>query len=112
MTSAARTENKQGLAIAETILSQLGGKRFIAMTGASQFIAIDSGLQFSLPRNFAKDGINKMQVLLDPSDTYTVKALKCNYRKGTFEVVASHEDVYFDMLQSIFTDMTGLDTHL
>lgn len=31
--------------IATTILQQLGGKRFVVMTGAKDFIAIDNGLR-------------------------------------------------------------------
>lgn len=41
-------------AIAETILSQLGGRRFIAFTGAKEFVAIESGLMFRLPARLAK----------------------------------------------------------
>lgn len=102
----------QSQAIAETILSQLGGKRFIAMTGASMFLALsEGGLQFSLPRG-THSGINKMQILLAPNDTYTVKALKCNYRKYTFEEIHVSENVYFDSLEDVFTRMTGLYTRL
>ncbi len=57
--------------IAKTILEQLGGGRFMAMTGAKNMVAIENGLQFDLPRtrHYVKDGINKVQVVLDPSDT-------------------------------------------
>ncbi|MGI9949502.1 hypothetical protein [Vibrio hyugaensis] len=37
------------LRIANTILAQLGGNRFIVMTGAKQFVAIEQGLMFTLP---------------------------------------------------------------
>lgn len=110
--STAVDSSNQRVAIAETILAQLGGTRFTMMTGASQFVAIDGGLQFSLPRGFAKDRINKVQIFLEPSDTYTVKALYCNHHKRTFEEVCVTENVYCDALRAVFTRMTGLDTHL
>lgn len=49
--------------IAETILIQLGGKRFIAFTGAKNFTAIKNGLQFNLPKNACK--VNCVQITLN-----------------------------------------------
>ncbi|HAS6073671.1 hypothetical protein ACXHQB_23615 [Vibrio parahaemolyticus] len=100
--------------IAKTILSQLGGGRFISMTGAKNMVAIENGLQFDLPRtlHYVKDGINKIQVILDPSDTYTVRGLKWMPRKYEFKELASQSGVYGDSLEAVFTDITGLDTHL
>lgn len=53
---------------AKTILAQLGGRRFIAMTGASQFggTADPISLKFTLPGRT----ISKVVITLDPSDTY------------------------------------------
>ena len=100
--------------IAKTILEQLGGGRFMAMTGAKNMVAIENGLQFDLPRtrHYVKDGINKVQVVLDPSDTYTVRGLKWMPRKYEFKELANQLGVYGDTLQAVFTDMTGLDTRL
>ncbi len=100
--------------IAKTILEQLGGGRFIAMTGAKNMVAIENGLQFDLPRtrHYVKDGINKVQVVLDPSDTYTVRGLKWMPRKYEFKELANQPGVYGDTLQAVFTDITGLDTRL
>ena len=64
------------LIIAQTILAQLGGRRFIAMTGARNFICGENYLMFSLPKGFAKDGINKIRITLDWTDTYIFEALK------------------------------------
>ena len=98
--------------IAKTILEQLGGQRFIAMTGAKNFMVIDNGLQFDLPRtrHFVKDGINKIQVHLDPTDTYTMMAFR---QKGlNTDLLKDEGGLYWDMLQYTFTEFTGLDTHL
>lgn len=96
--------------IASTILAQLGGARFRAMTGARDFLAIERGLQFRLPSNFARDGINTVRITLDPSDTYTVRFLEV---RGT-DVTEHHETsgVYCDGLEDLFTRRTGLDTRL
>jgi len=98
--------------IAQTILEQLGNNKFITMTGARQFIALPSGLQFKLPGGggFCKQGINCVQIILDPSDTYTMKFMKI--RSLTVKTLAEHSGIYFDQLQTIFTRETGLDTHL
>lgn len=37
------------LQVANTILMQLGGRRFSMMTGAKQFVAIERRLLFALP---------------------------------------------------------------
>src|ERR1700732_5645511 len=50
------------------ILDQLG-RQFIALTGSSHFVALESGLQFNVGSG-AKDGIGKVRIILEPSDTY------------------------------------------
>ncbi|WP_235612499.1 hypothetical protein [Vibrio cyclitrophicus] len=72
---------EQRLQVANTILMQLGGRRFSMMTGAKQFVAIERGLLFALPARLAKQGINKMRIELEANDTYTVTALKVNARQ-------------------------------
>lgn len=96
--------------IANTILDQLGGNKFIAMTGANNLVAINKGLQFKLPANFAKNKINCVQVILDPSDTYTMKFIQL--KKYDVKVLIKIEGVFFDQLQEFFKEKTGLDTRL
>lgn len=98
--------------IANTILSQLGGNRFIAMTGAKNFIALQSGLQLDLPKkaHYVKNGITRLWIELTPADVYTIRAWKI--RGMNAYQVDTVENVYCDELQSIFTELTGLDTHL
>lgn len=98
-------------AIAKTILSQLGGSKFLAMTGAKNIFSHQEGaLSFKLPSKFATDGINHVKVTLDASDTYTMTFGKIWGSK--FKVVAEKSLIYHDMLQSVFTEVTGLDTSL
>ncbi|WP_289394839.1 hypothetical protein [Pantoea stewartii] len=55
--------------IAVEILNQLGGNKFIAMTGAKNFVWLENGgLIFKLPSNFACNGINLVKIELDPWD--------------------------------------------
>lgn len=102
------------LQIAKTIFLQLGGSKFTAMTGAKNLMGGDNYLAFQLPSRFAKDGINRIKITLDWTDTYIVEAKKVASYKGRLSVteVEKRENVYFDELQSVFTKMTGLDTHL
>lgn len=97
---------------ANITLSQLGGNRFIAMTGAKNCYATENGLQFQLPK--AKDGINRVVISLEDNDTYKVTFSRVRRVKGEFRLkeIKSVSDVYADMLADVFTDATGLYTRL
>lgn len=103
-------DREERLQIASTILSQLGGSQFRVITGAKDFVAIESGLQFSLPSRLAKDGINKVRIHLTPGDTYRVEYLKI--RGSSVQVVSVHEEVYCDGLINSFEQTTGLSASL
>lgn len=96
--------------IATTILEQLGGRRFSAMTGATNFLSDHNSLRFKLPANFAREGINLVRITLDPSDTYTMEFFKI--RGTNVETIATRDNVYSDNLRDVFTSETGLDTSL
>src|SRR5207248_1942908 len=103
-------ENPQ---VAETILEQLGGQRFIAMTGAKNFLGDSNALGFKLPAGIARDGINHVRITLDPSDTYTVVFTKLGRAPGyAVTVIAEVENVHDDSLRAVFTRYTGLDTSM
>lgn len=99
-------KTETSLQVAETICAQLGGRRFAVMTGAKNFVGYAKSLQFSLPNNFAKDGINKVCVTLEPCNTYKVEFFKI--RGTTLKLIAECDGVYCDMLQDIFESKTGL----
>jgi hypothetical protein len=101
--------------IAGTIFAQLGGRRFIAMTGSKKFMTMaDGSLLFDLSRN--SSGANRCCITLTPRDTYTVRFYNERLNKKTLDVtikeIAQHEDVYGDRLQDIFASVTGLYTSL
>lgn len=97
-------------AIVETILRQLGGRRFIVMTGANNFLSDGPKLTFRVPGTMTHNHINYVTIGLDEMDTYTLKFY--NIRGMKVKEIASDSSIYFDQLQSIFTERTGLDTHL
>jgi hypothetical protein len=102
---------QEKLQIAKTILQQLGGNKFVVMTGAKNLTSIGNGLSFRLPgHGFTKNGINYVKIILAPSDTYNIELGKI--RGTTYKIINTINDVYFDQLQEIFTRETGLNTHL
>lgn len=99
--------------IAKIILEQIGGGRFIAMTGSKVFIDLGNGLRMNLTRN--RTSANRLDILLDEAtDTYIMRFYRHSFSKKTFEVttkdIARHEGVYCDMLEEMFTSVTGLYT--
>jgi len=95
--------------ISGTILEQLGGSRFIAMTGAHSFMYDDNGsLIFKLPSN---RGHLAVRVELNAMDTYDMHFLRM--ARGSYEVkTTTREGIYNDQLQTVFTTETGLATRL
>lgn len=96
--------------VANTILQQLGGGRFIAMTGARQFVGSEAALRFRIPATLAKGRVNLVNVTLDASDTYTVTTYR-NAKMFCVEV-ETVSGVYCDALRDVFERMTGLRTSL
>jgi hypothetical protein len=100
--------------VANTILDQLGGANVLsAMLGARNFVAYRKGLMFSLPPGFARNSIRKVEIVLDPSDTYTIQFYKPTKGIPTdYEVVKRVDMIYADQLVEIFERETGLRVKL
>lgn len=94
--------------VPETILMQLGGGKFLAMTGSDNLSASRNSLQMRLRRN--KSGANFLVIELTPQDDYTMVFTRATVRSR--KIVKQIEGVYHDQLQHLFTHVTGLDTHL
>lgn len=97
--------------IAETILAQLGGRRFIAMTGAKNFNHDSRALVFSLPRITGMK-INRVRIQLEADDTYTVIFMRWLPRSFDIENHGTAQGVYADNLRRVFEQKTGLLTSL
>jgi len=98
--------------VAQTIFKQLGGQKFATMTGAKNFTSSPATLSFRIGRN--KTETNHVMIVLQ-NDLYTMVFSRVSYstRKGfDFKEVRKFDGVYFDQLQAIFTEVTGLYTSL
>jgi hypothetical protein len=93
--------------IATTIMEQLGGRMFRMMTGAKNFIAIESGLTFKIPRS---NNISYVKIILTPMDEYDMFFMKMN--KTEIIILKEVNGLFFDQLQEVFTRETGLYTSL
>ncbi len=113
--------NEQNLTPAEIILMQLGGSKFLAMTGANHLMSDGATLSMTLPKNKSK--ANRLKITLDiGTDTYSMRffrytAPRMNSKTMMFSSekiteISKYDDVYCNQLQSIFTDVTGMYTHL
>ena len=115
-------KNKMTTLQASILLQQLGGNKFLAMTGTKNFLRGEVSetnpkafLRMDLTRN--KAGANRLRITLEANDTYTMEFYKMTLGKSTnWEAKITNEqifeNVYEDMLQSIFTQVTGLRTAL
>lgn len=106
---------------AEIILSQLGGQRFIAMTGAHNFVSDGNTLRMTLRRN--RSSANRLYITLDEgTDTYNMEFIRVtggtidpktfSMRPVQTKKVKVLEDVYCDQLCQIFEAVTGFCTRL
>ncbi len=87
---------------ANETLKQLGGNKFIAMTGATCFSDGDT-----LIAKFKGSKVaNIMYVTLNSMDTYDVKIGK--FRGMELKIVKEVSGAYNDMLKNIFEQTTGL----
>lgn len=96
--------------VAQTILSQLGGNKFVTMTGARDFVGSDDTLSFKLARKV--NGISHFAITLDVNDLYRVEARRWNAKRLDMTIVAVHSNIYADQLRTVFENETGLATAL
>jgi hypothetical protein len=94
--------------VAKTILQQLGGNKFIAMTGAKNLGSTNKSLQFKIGRN--SKSISHVIITLKSSDLYEMEFIRIRGVKRT--VVKKVKGVYADQLQTMFTKYTGMNTRL
>jgi hypothetical protein len=95
--------NNNNMQTAQTIMNQLGGNKFIAMTGSKNFFAIENGLQMNLSKN--KVSAQYLKIELTSTDFY--KMTFYSFRGAEMKIKNKVEGVYFDQLQDIFTNVTG-----
>lgn len=96
------------LQVANTILAQLGGNRFVAMTGATNLLGGNNTLSMKIGRNEKK--VTHVRIALTPADEYHVEFL--NIRGMKITRTALREHVQVEDLRRVFTTETGLVTSL
>jgi len=98
------------VSIGQTILQQLGGNKFIVMTGAKHFGYSDKDktLSFKIGRNASK--ANYVRIKLTSMDLYDMTFIRIH--GANYDELKTYEGLYADMLQSAFTEYTGMYTRL
>jgi len=108
---AAKRKTNPASKVPEIILQQLGGNKFVAMTGASEFIAGSEFLGFKIPKNSSP--ANRVTIKYSPArDLYTIDFIKTSRNGLDTKIVQSYKDVSADQLREIFTGFTGMETSL
>ena len=104
------------------LYEQLGGHKFVVMTGSkftgySENKSGDMEQAIKLSKN--KSGADKLIITYEEGkDTYSMRFVKSpKLNKKTFSFSESKEvffssDIYAEQLQEVFTQVTGLYTHL
>lgn len=101
-------ERKQ---IANVMLSQLGGRKFLVMTGCKDLFYYERDnmvvLRMSVGRNCK--GINRFEIAYNEGrDLYELRFIRT--RKNVDKIVSEHKGVYSDMLSDMFEGETGMVT--
>ena len=98
--------------MATTTLNQLtnsnnGGNRLVAMIGAKNFMRSEKdytvGFRFAAK---AKNKANYCRIKLNSSDLYDIEFI--SIRGVNVKTISTHNDLYADMLKSVFEAETGL----
>lgn len=106
-----RKRNPTDMTVAQTILAQLGGGKFIAMTGAKNFIGGTDFLGFTIPKNMSP--ANRVTISYSPGrDLYRMSFIKASRYGLDSKEVQRFDDVYADQLRDLFTQVTGMETSL
>lgn len=101
--------------VAKTIYQYLGGDGFAFMTGTKNFVSMKNGLFMRLARN--KTCANRLEITYDEKrGLYNMRFFREAFYARKIQTVEKDVEVlngvYCDQLQDIFTQVTGLYTHL
>ena len=96
-------------AVANEIYRTLGGNKFKVMTGARNMVSLENGIAMKIGRN--KNNANWMKVELNMLDLYDVTFAKMT-NDFKMKSVKTYDNVYNDMLVSLFESHTGMYTKL
>ena len=97
------------MSVAKTILSQLGGNKFAAMTGAKNFVDCVDALSMRIGRNNTSS--NYLKITLNMMDLYDVRFSRVSL-KGGERSVTEYNNIFNDQLVEVFEKHTGMYTKL
>ena len=97
------------MSAAKTILSQLGGNKFAAMTGAKNFVDCGDALSMRIGRN--KTRSNYFKITLNMMDLYDVRFSRVSL-KGGERSVTEYNNNFNDQLVEVFEKHTGMYTSI
>lgn len=92
--------------VSETIYNQLGGSKFLMMTGAKNLTSQGNNLSFRLPKAL-KNKINMVKIELTNDDTYSVSFYKFQPTKFVFETINKLDGIQVSGLKQVFENHTG-----
>jgi hypothetical protein len=93
-------------AVPRVILSQLGGNKFLTMTGAKDLVGSDDALWFGVSGRTNGKRINRVRISLMSDDTYSIQ---CFALRGVdCRLVGWCHDIYAANLGATFERLTGL----
>ena len=104
--SETNNQNTNQMNTAQQILNQLGGNKFIAMTGAT-CISDNNTL---IAKFKGSKVANIMYITHNPMDTYEVKI--CKFHGMNVKTISEISGAYSDMLKPFFESVTGLRVSL
>jgi len=93
------------MTIGRTILEQLGGNKFVAMTGAKHFVGFGNGVQFAIGRNISRS--NCIVITQNGKDLYDVAFWRFTPKTG-MAMLSIYKDVGVEDLRGTFTAYTGM----
>jgi len=98
---------------AQIILAQLGGDKFLTMTGAKNLVRDDDRgiLSMDIPASLVKGRANKLSIWLLGDDTYSVQTLRYSARSLSIAAVAT-AGCQAATLRETVERLTGLRTSL
>jgi hypothetical protein len=102
--------------VAATILKQIGGNRFLVMTGSHSLVSNRTKQSLSMKLRRNKSRANYLTISLNAMDTYDMLFISYKINSKTQELkmdtIKELNVIYNDQLEEMFTHVTGLYTSL
>jgi hypothetical protein len=98
------------MTISAEIMKQLGGKRFVIMTGAKNIVNRPNGVTMSLPRNVT--GGMQCCITLNSTDLYDIDFFSLHRKTFVIQYKKRFTDIGVENLSDVFSQATGFAVRL